>query len=134
MLEWCGVSGSALCVFLMLLRPTRCTRTDTLFPYTSLFRSDGESEAVAGMRFDAVLDGERGHLGDAAKLLRLRLVVDMGIAAGVEFDHGRLQADRRFQLPRIGLDDQADPDIRFGEARYEGRELIMLLIDIGSSS
>src|SRR3546814_5431921 len=51
-----------------------------------------ESEAVAGMRFDAVLDGERGRLGDAAKLLRLRLVVDMGIAAGVEFDHGRLQA------------------------------------------
>src|SRR3546814_6907425 len=74
------------------------------------------------MRFDAVLDGERGRLGDAAKLLRLRLVVDMGIAAGVEFDHGRLQADRRFHLPRIGLDEQADPDIRFGEARDEGRE------------
>src|SRR3546814_7196083 len=63
---------------------------------------------------------------DAAKLLRLRLVVDMGIAAGVEFDHGRLQADRRFHLPRIGLDEQADPDIRFGEARDEGREMIML--------
>src|SRR3546814_13468772 len=28
-----------LCVFLMLRRPPRTTRTDTLFPYTTLFRS-----------------------------------------------------------------------------------------------
>src|SRR3546814_5651983 len=27
--------------FLMILRPPRSTRTDTLFPYTTLFRSDG---------------------------------------------------------------------------------------------
>src|SRR3546814_763872 len=27
------------CVFLMILRPPRSTRTDTLFPYTTLFRS-----------------------------------------------------------------------------------------------
>src|SRR3546814_276432 len=29
-------------VFLMILRPPRSTRTDTLFPYTSLFRSFGQ--------------------------------------------------------------------------------------------
>src|SRR3546814_15172835 len=29
-----------LCFFLMLLRPPRSTRTDTLFPYTTLFRSN----------------------------------------------------------------------------------------------
>src|SRR3546814_18021152 len=28
-------------VFLMIRRPPRSTRTDTLFPYTTLFRSDG---------------------------------------------------------------------------------------------
>src|SRR3546814_6881397 len=31
--------------FLMIRRPPRSTRTDTLFPYTTLFRSDG---SVAG--------------------------------------------------------------------------------------
>src|SRR3546814_4862142 len=29
----------SLCVFLMIRRPPRSTRTDTLFPYTTLFRS-----------------------------------------------------------------------------------------------
>src|SRR3546814_16938589 len=29
-------------LFLMILRPPRSTRTDTLFPYTTLFRSIGE--------------------------------------------------------------------------------------------
>src|SRR3546814_16826175 len=30
---------SLMCVFLMIRRPPRSTRTDTLFPYTTLFRS-----------------------------------------------------------------------------------------------
>src|SRR3546814_12135512 len=35
-----------LCVifFLMIRRPPRSTRTDTLFPYTTLFRSEDEDE------------------------------------------------------------------------------------------
>src|SRR3546814_13487368 len=33
-----------LCFVLMSRRPPRCTRTDTLFPYTTLFRSDGFSD------------------------------------------------------------------------------------------
>src|SRR3546814_14862495 len=32
------ISGCVLC-FLMIRRPPRSTRTDTLFPYTTLFRS-----------------------------------------------------------------------------------------------
>src|SRR3546814_13955472 len=35
--------------FLMIRRPPRSTRTDTLFPYTTLFRSD---EGVAGAERD----------------------------------------------------------------------------------
>src|SRR3546814_1301878 len=31
--------STALCFFLMIRRPPRSTRTDTLFPYTTLFRS-----------------------------------------------------------------------------------------------
>src|SRR3546814_13509963 len=33
--------------FLMIRRPPRSTRTDTLFPYTTLFRSPGRREASA---------------------------------------------------------------------------------------
>src|SRR3546814_10066694 len=37
------LSISCLFFFLMIRRPPRSTRTDTLFPYTTLFRSDRES-------------------------------------------------------------------------------------------
>src|SRR3546814_1308208 len=33
--------------FLMIRRPPRSTRTDTLFPYTTLFRSSGSMNSVA---------------------------------------------------------------------------------------
>src|SRR3546814_17709925 len=34
-----NTSLALFCFFLMILRPPRSTRTDTLFPYTTLFRS-----------------------------------------------------------------------------------------------
>src|SRR3546814_13894537 len=37
----CIVVFVFICFFLMIRRPPRSTRTDTLFPYTTLFRSDG---------------------------------------------------------------------------------------------
>src|SRR3546814_19028210 len=38
-----------VCFFLMIRRPPRSTRTDTLFPYTTLFRSErGEPGDTAG--------------------------------------------------------------------------------------
>src|SRR3546814_14212165 len=43
--------------FLMIRRPPRSTRTDTLFPYTTLFRS---REFVAGPSFLRVQEGD-GH-------------------------------------------------------------------------
>src|SRR3546814_4946655 len=36
--------------FLMIRRPPRSTRTDTLFPYTTLFRSGGGSQPAASPR------------------------------------------------------------------------------------
>src|SRR3546814_17395971 len=36
---FCVVSLSCIFFFLMIRRPPRSTRTDTLFPYTTLFRS-----------------------------------------------------------------------------------------------
>src|SRR3546814_3117441 len=46
--------------FLMIRRPPRSTRTDTLFPYTTLFRSG---------------DGRRGIGPDAGQRAQARLVV-----------------------------------------------------------
>src|SRR3546814_721548 len=42
--------------FLMIRRPPRSTRTDTLFPYTTLFRSEGESEAAFADRLARELE------------------------------------------------------------------------------
>src|SRR3546814_16015264 len=39
---YCMIIISTVCVFLLMIRrPPRSTRTDTLFPYTTLFRSLG---------------------------------------------------------------------------------------------
>src|SRR3546814_8843208 len=44
-------------VFLMIRRPPRSTRTDTLFPYTTLFRSPGFSQVY----FRGVASGENAN-------------------------------------------------------------------------
>src|SRR3546814_21084316 len=92
----------------MIRRPPRSTRTDTLFPYTTLFRSefgrealqaaagvDGKLEAVGtglfgvsccyGMRFDQFLDLVDGH--------RTRLCIGK---------HGMGRDCRGLRLGRIG--------------------------------
>src|SRR3546814_5156499 len=48
----------------MIRRPPRSTRTDTLFPYTTLFRSEGVAQGVEG-RLHHVVRIRRPHrLGD----------------------------------------------------------------------
>src|SRR3546814_12587729 len=56
-------------VFLMILRPPRSTRTDTLFPYTTLFRSEGARDA-----------GDDGFERDAACGVPLRIEEDFDVA------------------------------------------------------
>src|SRR3546814_8263715 len=53
----------------MIRRPPRSTRTDTLFPYTTLFRSEGKIARVelngeSGDIAALVLDGDRRIEGD----------------------------------------------------------------------
>src|SRR3546814_10764287 len=53
------------CFFLMIRRPPRSTRTDTLFPYTTLFRSEGERVLAEGWKWvttsiDLPWDATRG--------------------------------------------------------------------------
>src|SRR3546814_12125889 len=51
------MSVIVLVFFLMIRRPPRSTRTDTLFPYTTLFRSVSGDR---GQRFERRVAGERG--------------------------------------------------------------------------
>src|SRR3546814_16832055 len=54
----------------MIRRPPRSTRTDTLFPYTTLFRSPGEvtiAEAVKAAGYHTIHIG-KWHLGEAPRL------------------------------------------------------------------
>src|SRR3546814_10827785 len=44
--------------FLMIRRPPRSTRTDTLFPYTTLFRSGGDDDVDRGPKLSATLIDE----------------------------------------------------------------------------
>src|SRR3546814_8859029 len=39
----------------MIRRPPRATRTDTLFPYTTLFRSCGDFKLLAEIRLEAII-------------------------------------------------------------------------------
>src|SRR3546814_20609152 len=69
--------------FLMIRRPPRSTRTDTLFPYTTLFRSPGN----AGNVFNQDLFGGLNSLGlpnpGAEKIREIGpLMVDVAHAAG----------------------------------------------------
>src|SRR3546814_15650436 len=60
--------------FLMIRRPPRSTRTDTLFPYTTLFRSLGDEAGAGADRADPVA-GQAERLGEAVEL-------DDGVAPG----------------------------------------------------
>src|SRR3546814_2036420 len=67
-------------VFLMLRRPPRSTRTDTLFPYTTLFRSSGMGTSFAGRSSSA--DDATTLFGNPAGMSRLkREEVSFGMAA-----------------------------------------------------
>src|SRR3546814_18243767 len=73
---------SILFFFLMIRRPPRSTRTDTLFPYTTLFRSFGYNMII----FLAALQTVPRELDEAARidgagwLTRLRHVTRPAIA------------------------------------------------------
>src|SRR3546814_12647332 len=53
--------------FLMIRRPPRSTRTDTLFPYTTLFRSSPEGgEGASDTEIESFLGLASGALDEAA--------------------------------------------------------------------
>src|SRR3546814_17589771 len=80
MVVWC-----VFFFFLMIRRPTRSTRTDTLFPYTTLFRSYGQvtggfdlPEALATLAYE----GRRRSLFEP-ELIATLVMVERGVPRGV---------------------------------------------------
>ena len=83
-------------------------------------------QAMAGVRLDPVLPRQRGGVGEAAEFGGAFLALHMRIAAGVEFDDGRLQPHRRLDLARVGFDEQADANARVGQARHDRGKMVVL--------
>src|SRR3546814_9533404 len=54
--------------FLSIRLPPRATRTDTLFPYTTLFRSCGPRSERPGLQPDQAPQGTRGHDAEVGRL------------------------------------------------------------------
>src|SRR3546814_20038088 len=85
------VSGLSVVFFLMIRRPPRSTRTDTLFPYTTLFRSlvaaaggdqhalgvEPRGEVAAGRRHPSALVKQRSeeHTSELQSLMRISYAV-----------------------------------------------------------
>src|SRR3546814_7634542 len=97
----------------MIRRPPRSTRTDTLFPYTTLFRSPrpGRSSRL-GLLEDQLFFDARRLARAAAQVVQLGAA---HIAAALDFDTGDL---RRVQLERT-FDSFTRRDLAHDESRIQ---------------
>src|SRR3546814_3657789 len=88
----------------MIRRPPRSTRTDTLFPYTTLFRSAGALEAHDQNRVRVRLDRRKIDVAIVANNRTLRRQIQDAVAVAPELARHRLGEQRRqFDL---GIDKQ----------------------------
>src|SRR3546814_16470856 len=102
----------------MIRRPPRSTRTDTLVPYTTLFRSlaDEADGAVADLHLDAVVGHLMHRAGHHVALLQLLGAAGEGILAELldaEADALLVAVD----VEHLDLDDSS-------EARRVGQESV----------
>src|SRR3546814_3916446 len=93
----------------MILLPPTSTRTDTLFPYTTLVRSAGERAQRCRrlVRHDQQLlvtaVGELGHRLDIARRDEIVDRLQVALADRLRYVLGRLRLRRRQPLARLGL-------------------------------
>src|SRR3546814_10892783 len=94
--------------FLMIRRPPRSTRTDTLFPYTTLFRSaGGESGGCC-----PAMDGAPA----SCQRLRLRAMIIADHFRPLrrrELEYRRIQLDARLHIAETHFGVAAECDIEF---------------------
>src|SRR3546814_10706718 len=122
----------------MIRRPPRCTRTDTLFPYTTLFRSVDATGIVDEVRIDPAA-GERvldpASLGDA----QIRALADdpgadvgavdaMRVVAAVA-DLGMVLGGRLDEGPDAAEPDQIDLGAQYGRHQAARRRVFGLDAD-----
>src|SRR3546814_13979849 len=100
----------------MIRRPPRSTRTDTLFPYTTLFRSEGQGNLVADKKIDCKARIGRSYL--LHPRMHVRAAIEMGLPTAArptglphlvdQQPHGvsaiaiRLRATRDIPFQRLG--------------------------------
>src|SRR3546814_8608176 len=84
----------------MIRRPPRSTRTDTLFPYTTLFRS-GDLPGAGNLGVEA------SHLAEQAQLLELQLAARGREARVVHPEHDLALLDQLARMDQDLLDDAA---------------------------
>src|SRR3546814_14974278 len=118
----------------MIRRPPRSTRTDTLFPYTTLFRSSGalEGDDLGAVLLgqlavvDGALDAAHRHAGEILPLGEAALGQDVG-AGGVVAGVDDLHHVATLVGVRHGGDDEVDPalveELR-SEERRVGKECV----------
>src|SRR3546814_9586216 len=106
--------------FLMIRRPPRSTRTDTLFPYTTLFRSVIIAVGLIGVMSLAVIGVRDGSMtiGDIvmvnAYLIQLYLPLNFLGFAYREIRQGMIDMEQMFRLldvPQEVLDTPGAPDL-----------------------
>src|SRR3546814_11547069 len=109
----------------MTRRPPRSTRTDTLFPYSTLFRSYGLQNGLK-RRYNAVMTrGERviaisdfiaGHIRENYGIDEFRLrTIHRGVDL-TRFDPDRVSAERVIQLSRLWRIPDGVPVVKIGRA------------------
>src|SRR3546814_20728580 len=112
--------------FVMIRRPPRSTRTDTLFPYTTLFRSTAldvgpsvDSSNMAGGRHDdGIGDGrvedpdprvvDRAECRNRQHGLKLRRLREVGLA----LEHGEAVAETFALVDEVGRDGEVAALVR----------------------
>src|SRR3546814_18008544 len=77
--------------FLMIRRPPRSTRTDTLFPYTTLFRSGRTAAALGQHDCQRPADSDRETVGCDTYAVHL-----LQLPAGAQDDRQARRRDSRF--------------------------------------
>src|SRR3546814_20576328 len=112
-----------VCFFLMIRRPPRSTRTDTLFPYTTLFRSGHASGrfqldgTLADPKFEGhveLADGKIAMVTPGITLHDVGLRVDSDAAGDLKLD-GEASSDQgKLQLSGT-VSPRADP-LKIGRA------------------
>src|SRR3546814_4606582 len=85
--------------FLMIRRPPRSTRTDTLFPYTTLFRSDREV-CFEGAQV-AVVDADQARIEPRQRAVEFGLVMNLDEHVHAALDRSEEHTSELQSLMRI---------------------------------